>query len=1340
MTYNPALSAEQNLQQQEEERKRREEALRLQRDVLDKAKVQGATIIVATPSTMLAQNQSTMNRGNQPQQSAMTTSGIKPNINPHRITTMAGTPPLNPHELDNLPIKETLANLQIEEPSQGATQTKSEMNGMPSKDDNKTIYTYSIGGKEVSEAEYNAYDALDDRGKFDWQKANGLIDKDAKYMTYNINGVEIDEDEYNNYEKMTPEDQFNFAKSKNIIPDDAVYVPPIDEQTAAHLKQMVADGMIPPEQVEGDTVAHGWSYIPKASVEYAANRQAAFKKSVDALYSLQDYRDKDGNYNIDQAIADGKIDLVRAAGFDGNDILDAQLRLANRTVPTPASPKTTGGDYVSFSVIDPMVNKLAPYSQETRNPYVFKQGVAPEYDLTTFLADHPEEYTNLVQANLFDKDAVDVAWKSAKAITDIKTQIGNNLKSGTTLKDGTYIAITDAISNAGFYKAERNGQLDKFSNNWVKDGKMLTQQDIAQIQWDSLTPEQQIQVADLYNQDVWKGSYFAEYNKQLTELSQKAGLLGSLTYGMVLPITTPIAKAATKQSVSGMEWALGGVQLVLLVLPGISGGVGKVVSTIATKAGLSATEAAARAALATKVATAAILSTSGAIMTTNTLTHLSYLKDHPAQLAIELAVDGLVVAGAIGSVKGVFSKPNFYEGYVETWQKAIKIANKDGSSVAQDFATMAKANLEYAQQVRTRVRIQNMIDKLGLDNPESFLGKNLNEKTLDSLKSQLAKAIAKEEELAVKLNLAEVKFKNSTKGLNLGENGEVPEELLKPELASKTKQSIEEWTSQYKNKIQALEAEYTRAETTLRQIQAKYPKKPDMWIDAAANLQVARTKLQLAKAGDADTLYYQWVDTKAELASLKSELLTTEEKIYKTKSTNGGKVGEDYSQDKLNLDLYEKNAADLRTKVETTDKQLKALAEKIKETTFDENKFVQTEFRWDKQIHEKVLGLQDDLNAAKTEIDNLRKALDSGKFDKLEIERIRKQIAEREQEIANLESQIEELYKKNADVMFDGPASGGGTATATKTGKPVTGGGTGVGTGTTTQPSTNTMTGAQLAALLGIKSEDAIGTSIKHDTVIPLKAKPDEFTKPKSPELTPVYNPVVKTFGDTEPIIKGKPNVTSKPNTTIQPGVRTNAGVEAASQTETQPKTETQTKTKEDTTTKREELPQERIQAQPMPKTLLKQELQLKTDTNFKIKDKTIIPPPLPKKEKQNKKFKPTQKDLENATALKAGFGWWLKFKDGSQKFYRKIPKGVRNVQRGKGSGYRSVQTIKGIPVKTTMKIGFMNANIDRPSYSPGAQGAVSYRPNMSVKRDGVVLHIKNVGMTRKMPKGRLLK
>ena len=123
-----------------------------------------------------------------------------------------------------------------------------------------------------------------------------------------------------------------------------------------------------------------------------------------------------------------------------------------------------------------------------------------------------------------------------------------------------------------------------------------------------------------------------------------------------------------------------------------------------------------------------------------------------------------------------------------------------------------------------------------------------------------------------------------------------------------------------------------------------------------------------------------------------------------------------------------------------------------------------------------------------------------------------------------------------------------------------------------------------------------------------------------------------------------------------------------------------------------------------------------------------------------------TDEQIANAAAAhKAGFGWWYFVTGLGWRFSIKPPPGAKAVKDGKGSGYASVQTIKGKPVVSMHRMGAVNVTINRPTKQPGARGAISYRaagtgrPGLSATRLGQTIHIKGVGVARRVPRGRIL-
>lgn len=174
-------------------------------------------------------------------------------------------------------------------------------------------------------------------------------------------------------------------------------------------------------------------------------------------------------------------------------------------------------------------------------------------------------------------------------------------------------------------------------------------------------------------------------------------------------------------------------------------------------------------------------------------------------------------------------------------------------------------------------------------------------------------------------------------------------------------------------------------------------------------------------------------------------------------------------------------------------------------------------------------------------------------------------------------------------------------------------------------------------------------------------------------------------------------NLQQKAQSATKTGTSSKVSTQTSTSTNTQIKTSVVPATGSQTEQKTKTQPQTKTMTQTKVKTLAKQ-----------ITIKTKLPLPSDKVKKGDK-WQPSEKDIASAFALKAGFGWWLKFKNGAVKFYRKKPDGVQEVEPGKGSGYRSVQTVQGRPADDVMEIGFEHVHLISPSRVPGRVGAVTY-------------------------------
>jgi hypothetical protein len=225
--------------------------------------------------------------------------------------------------------------------------------------------------------------------------------------------------------------------------------------------------------------------------------------------------------------------------------------------------------------------------------------------------------------------------------------------------------------------------------------------------------------------------------------------------------------------------------------------------------------------------------------------------------------------------------------------------------------------------------------------------------------------------------------------------------------------------------------------------------------------------------------------------------------------------------------------------------------------------------------------------------------------------------------------------------------------------------------------------------------------------------------------------------------------------------IATQQAVKAGLQTQTQQaiKEATQSKTAEQEGIHEQEQTQEQEQtkAQSMEQAVSTQtatateeatnESEKENENEAENENETAAKLPKPKNKPTGGTAELTAKDIANATAHRAGFGWYL-FVNNRWQFLKELPPGAKPVKSGKGSGYASVQTIRGKPVIAQHRMGAVTVTINRPGYQPGMRGAIAYhgngagpvRPHMDMKRQGKVINIKGVGLTRLVPHGRVVR
>jgi hypothetical protein len=223
--------------------------------------------------------------------------------------------------------------------------------------------------------------------------------------------------------------------------------------------------------------------------------------------------------------------------------------------------------------------------------------------------------------------------------------------------------------------------------------------------------------------------------------------------------------------------------------------------------------------------------------------------------------------------------------------------------------------------------------------------------------------------------------------------------------------------------------------------------------------------------------------------------------------------------------------------------------------------------------------------------------------------------------------------------------------------------------------------------------------------------------------------------------------------------IATQQAVKAGLQTATQQaiKEATKTQTAEQVKERTQEQTQEQTRAQTMEQAVSAQtatatdeatkEAEAENENEGEAENELVARMPKSKTKTTDGSTTITDDDLANATTWKAGFGWWYRFPNGQYRFLKQTPPGAKPVKPGKGSGYASVQTIRGKPIVDTRRMGAVTVTINRPGKQPGARGAISYhatgqgKPGLSMTRKGKMVNIRGVGLANinKIPRGRIL-
>lgn len=259
--------------------------------------------------------------------------------------------------------------------------------------------------------------------------------------------------------------------------------------------------------------------------------------------------------NIKDLITKGELspEVLAAAGYDINAIKDAINEIKKEydeylSALSKLSSYKSGGQVVGGHEID---LEGSPILDESGK--IPKSILPVNYsieNLAKFVRDNPDDSSTLKTLNFSDKiiNAVYEYNKKYESTKDeINSLIGGNGSASNVLAlgvaiDSTGINSYDVMTDAG-YKV--SGALE-IGTKWVdKEGHILSDAEVNNILWNSLTSEQKDSVIRDYEADYFKSDYLAEYNNMIHKGAEGGGLLSDVAFGGVFPITDVVSKQLT---------------------------------------------------------------------------------------------------------------------------------------------------------------------------------------------------------------------------------------------------------------------------------------------------------------------------------------------------------------------------------------------------------------------------------------------------------------------------------------------------------------------------------------------------------------------------------------------------------------------------------------------------------------------------------------------------------------------------------------------------------------------------------------------------------------------------
>ena len=1157
-----------------------------------------------------------------------------------------------------------------------------------------------------------------------------------------------------------------------------------------NIQQALADGKITSSQLQ--SVGFSSSVVTQAETNNAI--MAILNNPKNGLVQYQQgsgngYNLKPSGYDIAKALANKNVTAadLQAVGFSAQVV--AQAETSNAIMAILNNPKNDlsdgkGGYYLSKALASKRVTNAdlltAGFTQAQIDGTAAPAVAASSSSAASKGAAVSGRDATKVGTKTKTITVSKVAATKSVSSQDVMTEINSALTSKKTMS-GQVSALNDAIENAGFWNNALLGKRVLVSGTVMyadAKGNLLTQQDQVKIEWNNLTADQKNQVAGLYSQDLYRTNPFSETTRQIAEAGQQGGIVGQMAVAPLTGITIPIAKATSKQKVTAQDIEGAVITAVGDVLM-VGGGFEPLTETTTEAGKVIATSAAP----AVKIITSSLLAGMGTIGIVNTV--LQVKKGGASGVAIAVEA-GMSVAALVAGAGGLVSS----------------IVPKDAP------------NVDAAQQFINKMSSETTPEGLAKNSPLLAESGDLSEgpvsaKDTTPLGGELRPSISAGQSSGfLKANF--------TPSQIFAEGHEPPPfDEMSQEMATKTANV----TADYKNFAQAaidyaqnqhdindVSAKLADNRIALKSIQDSDMSLPDQYTAKLASDTAAMEKTlatlkgndpDLAKTLDTATDTYK-TSLKSYVGYLKSNgFMADDSGLNEAIKTLPGKSSEMIKttiNQLMNADNSPEAIARQQEVVDAANKEYQQFKGKSGQSADLGTKVIEEQAKLAQMKVGSLSQANSELIQAREALSDVHEIMDNGKLNdaaKTNLSKIQdqleSQIADREnlirtqliegkgtQDIVKIEwikdSEGENIgariYSNEGVARYNLDEDGNidySTKTDETTGR---GGDKSPNAPTETRPSPDT-TSAEESALHQTSRgmpKGGILTSVVASVALTLPnikvSKNGEVAKPStktqtSPQSSPSTKPQKKpaTVNPAKSPPKVKTEVVA-PQTSTNPAINPNT-VQQSAQQKAQQKAQQQNQQQQKAQSPNQQQSQSQQQSQEQD---MSQEMQpalaISAAVNAPVATATDVQPPpdsitpiLAKGKKPGGETgELTDEQRANAAAAhKAGFGWWYFVTGLGWRFSIKPPPGAKAVKDGKGSGYASVQTIKGKPVVSMHRMGAVNVTINRPTKQPGARGAISYRaagtgrPGLSATRLGQTIHIKGVGVARKVPRGRIL-